>query len=177
MADVTHKIPVDRMREWLSYDPLTGEFRWLRDKNSARAGALATSDEPYPRIEFEGVRYLAHRVAYAFEHGEFEGRVDHRNRDTQNASAGNIRIATPRQNQQNRKCTGAIPLKGVSHATGSPYVRADGTVGRAIRKKPYQVKIRVDGKRIHLGNYATPEEAHAAYAKAAAAHFGEFART
>ena len=35
--------------------------------------------------------------------------------------------------------------------------------------------IMVDGKRINLGAFASPEDASAAYQSAAAKHFGEFA--
>jgi len=35
--------------------------------------------------------------------------------------------------------------------------------------------IRVDGKLLHLGYFATPEQAHAAYTAGARKYFGEFA--
>jgi len=36
-------------------------------------------------------------------------------------------------------------------------------------------QINANGKKIFLGHYDTPEEAHAAYKEAALKHFGEFA--
>ena len=40
-------------------------------------------------------------------------------------------------------------------------------------KKKYQARIHTGGKEINLGYFSTPEEAHEAYMKAAAEHFGE----
>jgi hypothetical protein len=45
-------------------------------------------------------------------------------------------------------------------------------VYRGDRPGTYKAKI----NKIFLGSFATPEEAHAAYAKAALEHHGEFAR-
>jgi hypothetical protein len=40
----------------------------------------------------------------------------------------------------------------------------------------YRATIKPDGKKIHLGYFSTPEEAHEAYKVAAVKYYGEFAR-
>lgn len=48
----------------------------------------------------------------------------------------------------------------------------------AMKSKPYRAAIKIDKKkRLHLGYFATPEEAHKAYCEAALKYFGEFAKT
>jgi hypothetical protein len=72
----------------------------------------------------------------------------------------NLREATGTQNQANKTSKGAVPMKGVCEFRGR-----------------YLARIQVNGRKIHLGGFANPEEAHEAYARAANDAFGEFART
>jgi hypothetical protein len=83
--------------------------------------------------------------------------VDHWDLDTLNNQRANLRACTNAQNQQNRKP--AAVLKG-AHRSGPAF----------------HSSIRVNGRNIWLGRFATAEEAHAAYAQAAQEHFGDFAR-
>jgi hypothetical protein len=78
--------------------------------------------------------------------------VDHEDGDGLNNRCGNIRLATPSQNQANK-------------------VWKD-----KKRPTPYRASIKPNGKTIHLGSFATPEEAAAAYKGAAKVLFGKFAR-
>jgi hypothetical protein len=48
------------------------------------------------------------------------------------------------------------------------------TYNRAIEK--FQAAIKSNGRSIYLGIYATPEDAHEAYMRAAARYHGQFAR-
>ena len=90
--------------------------------------------------------------------------VDHIDGDGLNNRLGNLRIATKSQNQCNRRpmATSTTGLKGVS-----PYNR-DGT---------WRARISVRGRRISLGYYKTPAEAHAAYVAASIKLHGPFGRT
>lgn len=89
--------------------------------------------------------------------------VDHINGDPLDNRRVNLRLATSAQNTANRSRhkNNKTGLKGVC------FFRRD---------KKYVAHICVDGKRIHLGVFLTPEEAHAAYCEAAKELHGEFAR-
>lgn len=71
-------------------------------------------------------------------------------------------MATPSQNgDYSRKVKGIVPYKGV-------------TLDK--RDNSYNANIIVNRKRIYLGSFKTPEQAHEAYKEAAIKYFGEFAR-
>lgn len=90
--------------------------------------------------------------------------VDHINGDGLDNRLCNLRLATNRQNVRNsrRRSDNKSGFKGVSW---------DG------QRSAWKALIHVDGKRVFLGRYDTPEEAHAAYCEAANELHGEFART
>lgn len=93
--------------------------------------------------------------------GEDPVQIDHRKDATDNAWE-NLRASDHSGNMRNRR-------RLTEHGTGFKGVyRSNGTKSR------YSATIRIDGKHTHLGNFATPEEAHAAYCEAARKHFGEF---
>ncbi|WP_339548763.1 hypothetical protein, partial [Pseudomonas sp. RA_35y_Pfl2_P32] len=55
-------ITADRLRERVTYDPDTGEFRWLlarKDRVGEIAGVVSRSG--YRRIKIDDVEYYAHR--------------------------------------------------------------------------------------------------------------------
>lgn len=91
-------------------------------------------------------------------------RLDHRNLDGLDCQKQNLRLTTPTTNSQNRrKFAGTLhPFKGVTRY-GFPH-------------RPWRAAITVNKKRMHLGYFASIEEAAHAYDQAAREHFGEFAR-
>lgn len=90
--------------------------------------------------------------------------VDHKFHQTLDNRKSELRQATRAENLQNqhRSRDNKCGLKGVSR---------DGRTGK------YTAFIRTGGKQVYLGIYATSEDAHAAYCKAAGTLFGEFACT
>jgi len=155
-----------RLRALIHYDPETGEFRWLRRMNpkvpAGRTAGTLTRDG-YRVIAIKGRNYRAHRLAWLYVTGKWRSQmIDHRDGNPSNNCWSNLRRATRSQNCANRGVprNNTCGLKGVSR---------DGPRWRAT--------IHRKGRRHYLGNFPTPQAAHAAYAKAARELFGEFART
>lgn len=87
--------------------------------------------------------------------------VDHIDSDTFNNRRDNLRVATRAQNTRNTKLR--------SNNTS-------GYKGVSWHKYAWMAQIMFEGKKIYLGLFKTPEEAHEAYCEAAKKYFGEFAR-
>ena len=86
--------------------------------------------------------------------------ADHRNGDTLDNRLQNLRPATQRQQCLNVKSRARkVPFKGI-------YKKSRNTWGASIR---------IDGKRVHLGSFASSEDAARAYDEAARREHGEFA--
>ena len=158
-ARVSH----ERLHSLLSYNPETGRLCWLNSKGSRalagqRAGTLGA--DGYRRIRVDGLNYLEHQLVWFYVHGVWVPELDHKNLKIDENWIDNLRVATRSQNSANvrAKSRNLLGVKGVSF-----YKRT----GR------YFARIRST----HLGYFKTPGEAAAAYAKAAEATFGEFART
>lgn len=103
---------------------------------------------------------LSRMLGRELEQGEL---VDHINSDGLDNRRCNLRLATQAQNMQNRR---------MSKYNSSGY---KGVHWRADCQK-WCARISVDSKRVHLGMYDTPEEAHEAYKQASAKYYGEYAR-
>ena len=86
--------------------------------------------------------------------------VDHINRDKLDNRRSNLRTCTQSQNQMNSK------------------IRESNTSGyRGVNKQGerWMARIRMNGKRLFLGLFDTPQEASKVYELAAKKHYGEFA--
>jgi hypothetical protein len=88
--------------------------------------------------------------------------VDHINHNGLDNRKENLRFCNNRQNHQNGliKKTSKAPYKGISDHDGT-----------------WEATITVNGKRLWLGAFGTPELAACAYDNAAQKHFGQFACT
>lgn len=93
-----------------------------------------------------------------------EERCDHIDRNKLNNRRSNLRVAAHSQNMCNRQTRNKSGYRGVR-----PYP--------SYKQSPtaWIAKIKVDGKQIYLGRFATAEEAHVAYCEAALLYHGEFA--
>ncbi len=150
-----------RLHELLHYDEDTGEFRWWK-----RAGDDVSLGNPAGcvRICVLGRTYRAHQLAWLYVKGRW-GRpmIDHRDGDGTNNRWSNLRRATASQNSANSR----RPRNNTSGYKG---------VRLCVRSGRWHAYIHNKRRRIHLGTFATPQDAQAAYAKAARKLFGEFAR-
>ncbi len=90
--------------------------------------------------------------------------VDHISGDGLDNRRGNLRLCTHAENQRNRgsQSNNTSGFKGVSWNKSS---------GK------WMAKIKVDGKAVHLGYFASKEDAARAYDTAATKYHGEFAKT
>ena len=171
-------LTADYVRLLLSYDPLTGEFRWKERPrnvcvsnrawhtwNTQRAGKLAgyRNSDGYIRIKLNGSNYSAQRLAWLYETGEWPtDEVDHRDRNRARNEWENFRIATRSQNRMN--C--APPITNTSGVKGVHFNK---------RKRRWRAQIVLKGKLIFLGDYSTFEGAVQARKEAEERLFGEFA--
>jgi len=155
-----------RLCALLDYDSKTGEFRWRnRVRRSIQPTDMAGSldKDGYWIITIDRRPYSAHHLAWLFMKGSWCSQViDHRDLDRSNNRWTNLRRATISQNNANKPLyrNNACGLKGVSPD-----------------KARWRATIYKNRRRHHLGMFATPQAAHAAYAKAARKLFGKFART
>lgn len=160
-------LTADRLRELLTYDPATGEFRWLvkRGNNGANAGDIAGSSDKTGRrfISVDGKDYRANRLAWLYMTGAWPKRhVDHRDTNPGNDRWENLREATKAQNGANRGANrnNTTGVKGVTR----------------LPSGNYEVRIGVNGRRIHLGTTDNLTIAGYMYRLGAAFYHGEFAR-
>ncbi len=165
------------LREWLSYEPDSGVFRWIKEPRTIGSclGEIAGTvsiNTGYVFIAVPGYGQLgAHRLAWIYVYGLTIGgaEVDHRDTNPTNNAIGNLRLATSTEQKQNKK----VQSNNRSGLKGAYY--------HACHKgKKWRSQIKVDGngkkRLIFLGYFHTALEAHAAYGRAAVKYFGEFAR-
>jgi hypothetical protein len=163
MVWTTHAMPNNdsdldhsELKSSLSYDENTGIFRWLvRPSSKVMPGTVAgTMKRGYSSIQIFGRRYLAHRLAWFYHHGEWPaGEIDHADRNPSNNAISNLRISTRSQNNHNKDVLG---------------------YSLCSRTGKYQSVININGAFVKLGLFNTKEEAAAAYRGASIAHFREF---
>jgi hypothetical protein len=160
----------DELLELLSYDPETGLLRWryrptgTPQWNAKHTGKIAGNiSKSNGRIVLNiGKRlYLAHRIIWKMVYGEDAPELDHEDTDGTNNRLNNLRPATHHQNMHNQsRHAGKVLPKGVTARQRSGRFRAD---------------IYLDGRQKFLGEFDSPDLAHAAYCQAARVR-GEFAR-
>lgn len=155
---VVRRVTIERAKDLLEYDGLSGLFKWKSARGGMAAGKIAGSFDSYGyvQIKIDGTLYLAHRLAWLFVTGEWPvTHLDHKNGDKQDNRIENLRYATVRENSQNRK-------KNAKNKSG--YVGV--SWNRNSRK--WIAQIGKDGRRYHLGCFDDPEEAYSAYVAAKA---------
>lgn len=154
----------ERAIEMLSYDPDTGEIRWKkRPSPVAGPGDLAgcIDSNGYVKITLDRVRTYGHRIAFLIMEGWEPDQVDHKNLVRSDNRWENLRPATNTEQRRN---------------TGKSKANTTGYKGVTLENGRYRARIKVNGKKIHLGSFSSAEEAHTAYRDAANRYFGEFAR-
>ena len=152
-------IAVERLRDLLCYDPLTGIFVWRVDRGRVRAGDIAGSRNKngYVYICLDGVQYLAHRLAWRFVYGIWPpADLDHEDTCRDHNWIKNLRPATRSENNQNQR----RPSR--RNKSGFLGVSLEAYTGR------YKATITINKHQVRLGRFDTAEQAHAAYLAAKA---------
>lgn len=156
MVAVVDQDDMDR-ELWCEFDD---GFRWI--------GGIANCNWYAQRIR--GIWYASarvgertlrlHRALACAVRGIF---VDHKDGDGLNNRQGNLRLATNALNQRNakRRIDNTTGFKGVSFNS---------------RSRRYVARLRLNGELRYLGTFLTAEAAALEYDRAAALHFGEYAR-
>lgn len=155
-------LTAERLRELLHYDPETGVFTWRQRRGGAakegcRAGARKNR---YRLVYVDGCKIYEHRLAWFYVHGVWPPEhIDHIDGVGTNNSIHNLRPVSRALNLQNQR--------GAQKGSRSGLLGVDFQV--AAQK--WRARIQVNGRHIHIGLFASPEHAYAAYlAKKRAVH-------
>lgn len=156
-------ITQQRLKELLDYEPTTGIFRWRVHAGCRKAGDITgcINSSGYLTIKLDGRHYQAHRLAFIWMTGEVPDFVDHKDKDKTNNRWTNLRPATRQENMFNRSKfkSNKSGFKGVSFYA---------------KTKRWKAQIQKGGVKIHLGYYATAEQASEVYQRNAIELFGDF---
>jgi hypothetical protein len=126
-----------------------GNLYRLTTLGNYNVGMLAGGEKPkrsYRYIHIKGANYLAHRLIYLYHHGIMPKFIDHIDENKVNNTIENLRPATHQQNCLNIgiKKSNTSGVKGVSWHP---------------RDKVWMAQIRIEGKKVFLGNYKDIAEA------------------
>ena len=148
-----------------------GKLIWkIKCSNSQNIGDIAGSERCTSKgykswqFQYKGKQWNASRVIYEMFNGplSIEQTVDHKDRDSLNTRIENLRVATCREQQQNRGI-------GLNNTSGYKGVCFDKQSGK------WSAKIKIDRKTKHIGYFSEIKDAALAYNRKALELFGEFA--
>ncbi|HDN1095979.1 TPA: HNH endonuclease [Escherichia coli] len=114
------KAPSDDIKDFLSYDPDTGIFKWVKHRcQTAKPGDVVTYKDRkgYILLGWSRVYYRAHRLAWWWVYGEMPTKqIDHINGIRDDNRICNLRLADEFQQNHNRKTpvTNTSGVKGVN---------------------------------------------------------------
>lgn len=139
----------DFLFEYLRYNETKGEFTWIKRPNKnihlhTRAGTKNSAG--YRVISLFGKRYLEHRLAWFFVHGEMpKHEIDHINQIRDDNRISNLRQVTRSENQRNK-------------------TRKDSRVDEVgiwwcRRRKRYIAEITLNGKKVYQKSFKDIDEA------------------
>lgn len=123
----------------------------LLDPDSAAKTMAITAAAKYFAVTHNGKRVHLHRFLMNAAEGDV---IDHINRDICDNRLCNLRKVTKAQNAYNM---------GLVKTNTSGYMGVSFCNGKGRQKKPWTAGIKMNNKRIHIGSYATVEEAVLAY--------------
>lgn len=141
-----------------------GVAYWLESRGPRAAGARAgsTRADGYVAVGYRSKVFKLHRILFLHYHGHLPREIDHIDGNPTNNCIANLRAATHAQNTRNAKIrkTSTSGVKNVRRRAGDRW----------------EVRLRVDGRCVSFGCFASLSEASAAAEQARSQAFGEFAR-
>ena len=144
------KLTQKELRKNLNYNPTTGIFTWAVNKaNGTHIGDIAgyINCSGYHLIKVNYNLYPTHRLAWLYVYGYFpEHDIDHRNGIRNDNRLSNLREVSRSCNLQNCKIFS-------TNTTGFPGVHW------SKRDNNWRVRIEINQKKYHLGNYDDPLDA------------------
>ena len=129
-----------------------------------RSGVGTVSKGGYLKALINRKPYRLHRIIFMMHHGYLPKYIDHIDGNPANNRIDNLRAATSSQNNLNRG-------KHKRNTSGYKGVTWVATQSR------YSARIAIGNKRLFLGYFDDPKEAHEAYCNAAKEHEPKFVRT
>ena len=142
-----------RLKELVSYDPVTGSFAWLncmggRAQKGSVAGTLKNTG--YVCIRVDQTNYQAHRLVWLYVYGCFPpDEIDHINHNKADNRLENLRATDRSENSRNQR----LGSKNTSGVCGVSWFERDSC---------WRAFIKVRRKYIHLGLFKLFEDAVAA---------------
>jgi hypothetical protein len=159
----------EKLKEFLEYDSETGAFIWKITpvKSRIKVGDVAGGLDSYGYvlITLQGKVYKAHRLVWLYVFGAIplERFIDHMDGNPSNNRLINLREATRSENLMNQN----ISTKNTSGFKGVHLDKKSGL---------WHATARLNGKKVYLGRFLTPEEASITYNDFCQLHHGEFYR-
>lgn len=172
MANNDKYVTIDEIKALLSCNPDTGDLhwrerhgRWGRKPPGTLAGYLDKSrGKGYRKVCIKGKNFYAHRLIWAISHDCWpDAEIDHINGDGADNRLVNLRCASHNENCWNRGLSAA----NKSGRTG---------VSASRNGQKWIAEIYINGETKRLGRFATMEEAHDVYRRAAKECRGQFVR-
>lgn len=146
----------EQLKRQLKYNPDTGDFTAVVQKDSGSKAAIGSYINKYGCvvIQINGVKYLAHRLAFLYMTGEWPAeQVNHINGIFDDNAWSNLKASA---NNENQTKTG----KSTDKTCGVTGVRW------LLHKRKWSASIQVDGKPVYLYLGDSEEDAIAARKKA-----------
>lgn len=156
----TQILTQERLKQLLSYDPLTGVFSRLKKCGGVFKNHYAGHINVlgYVVVQVDGRKYYAHRLIWLYTHGVWPQEViDHKNGCTSDNRLDNLREASAKENCHNTKAY----ANNTSGRMGVTWVK---------RKNKWQAQIAISGVNTYLGVFDSIDAAIASRCAAELIH-------